>query len=106
MGNVSSIAGMRASVLAGSSYCASKFGMNALGNSINLEESENGIRCTNICPVGDRHRDIGQESESPAARGSTEDGAAGRYRTGGCHGCFFAPTSHHSSYEHHGHDHN
>lgn len=48
--NVSSIAGMRASVLAGSSYCASKFGMNALGNSINLEESENGIRCTNICP--------------------------------------------------------
>merc|ERR1711908_40720 len=42
MGSVSSIAGMRASVLSGPSYCASKFGMNALGNSINLEESDNG----------------------------------------------------------------
>lgn len=48
--NVSSIAGQRASVLAGTSYCASKFGMNAIGNSINLEEAEHGIRCTNICP--------------------------------------------------------
>ena len=24
--------------------------MNSLGNAINLEEFENGIRCTNICP--------------------------------------------------------
>eukprot|EP00756_Hemistasia_phaeocysticola_P048657 Hpha_TRINITY_DN23067_c0_g1::TRINITY_DN23067_c0_g1_i1::g.109294::m.109294 len=48
--NVTSIAGKRASVLAGSSYVASKYGMNGLGNMINLEEGPNGIRCTNICP--------------------------------------------------------
>eukprot|EP01065_Artemidia_motanka_P006542 TRINITY_DN13215_c0_g5_i1.p2 TRINITY_DN13215_c0_g5~~TRINITY_DN13215_c0_g5_i1.p2 ORF type:complete len:270 (+),score=52.85 TRINITY_DN13215_c0_g5_i1:94-903(+) len=48
--NVTSIAGKRASVLAGGSYVASKFGMNGLGNVVNLEEWENGIRCTNICP--------------------------------------------------------
>eukprot|EP01062_Namystynia_karyoxenos_P035791 TRINITY_DN26133_c0_g1_i1.p1 TRINITY_DN26133_c0_g1~~TRINITY_DN26133_c0_g1_i1.p1 ORF type:complete len:308 (+),score=83.02 TRINITY_DN26133_c0_g1_i1:96-926(+) len=48
--NITSIAGKRASVLAGGSYVASKFGMNGLGNVINLEEWENGIRCTNICP--------------------------------------------------------
>ena len=43
--NVTSIAGKRTiSTLAGSSYCASKFAMNSLGEAINLEEYENGIR--------------------------------------------------------------
>merc|ERR1712232_243692 len=62
--NVSSIAGLRASVLAGSSYCASKYGLNALGNTINLEESQNGIRCTNICP-GETATEILDKREHP-----------------------------------------
>lgn len=49
--NVSSISGRRTiSNLAGSAYCASKHAMGSLGEAINLEEYENGIRCTNICP--------------------------------------------------------
>ena len=48
--NVSSIAGRRALPLSGAAYCASKFGMNALGDIINMEEAKHGIRCTNICP--------------------------------------------------------
>jgi NADP-dependent 3-hydroxy acid dehydrogenase YdfG len=49
--NISSIAGRRTiSTLAGSAYCASKHAMSSLGEAINLEEYENGIRCTNICP--------------------------------------------------------
>ena len=48
--NVTSIAGRTATTLAGAAYCASKFGMNALGDAINLEEHTHGIRCTNICP--------------------------------------------------------
>ena len=49
--NVTSISGKRTiSDLAGSAYCASKFAQQSLGNAINLEEFENGIRCTNIAP--------------------------------------------------------
>ena len=48
--NVSSIAGRRALTLSGAAYCAAKRGVNALGEMINLEEHERGIRCTNICP--------------------------------------------------------
>ena len=48
--NITSIAGRTATTLAGAAYCASKFGMNALGDAINLEEHKHGIRCTNICP--------------------------------------------------------
>ena len=48
--NVTSIAGRTVTELAGASYCSSKFGMNALGNAINVEENANGIRVTNICP--------------------------------------------------------
>ena len=48
--NVSSIAGRRALTLSGAAYCAAKRGVNALGEMINLEEHEHGIRCTNICP--------------------------------------------------------
>ena len=41
--NITSIAGKRTiSKLAGSSYCASKFAMNSLGEAINVEEYENG----------------------------------------------------------------
>ena len=31
-------------------YVVVQFGMNALGDMINLEEHPHGIRCTNICP--------------------------------------------------------
>lgn len=48
--NVSSIAGIRASVLGGVAYTASKHGMVALSLCTELEEGENGIRCCAICP--------------------------------------------------------
>ena len=47
---VSSIAGLRASKLAGAAYSASKHGAVALTNSINEEEVEFGIRACAICP--------------------------------------------------------
>ena len=48
--NVSSIAGRQASSLAGAAYCASKFGMRALGDALNAEQHGQGIRVTNIMP--------------------------------------------------------
>lgn len=48
--NVSSIAGKRASKLGGVAYVASKHGMVGLTHSINVEEGQNGIRSTVICP--------------------------------------------------------
>ena len=48
--NVTSVAGVRASVLGGSAYSASKFGASALSLMVGLEEGENGIRSCNICP--------------------------------------------------------
>jgi NADP-dependent 3-hydroxy acid dehydrogenase YdfG len=48
--NISSIAGKRASLLAGAAYCASKFAMTGLGAALALEERGNGIRVTNIYP--------------------------------------------------------
>lgn len=63
--NVSSISGKRTiSDLAGAAYCASKFAMNSLGNAINLEEFENGIRCTNISP-GEVATDILDQRPEP-----------------------------------------
>jgi NADP-dependent 3-hydroxy acid dehydrogenase YdfG len=47
---VSSIAGLRASKLAGAAYSASKHGAVALTHSINEEEVEYGIRACAICP--------------------------------------------------------
>ena len=47
---VSSIAGLRASKLAGAAYSASKHGAVALTHSLNEEEVENGIRACAICP--------------------------------------------------------
>lgn len=48
--NISSTAGVRASEMAGVAYSASKHAMVSLSHSINLEEWENGIRATAICP--------------------------------------------------------
>ncbi len=48
--NISSIAGKRAMKLGGVGYCASKFGLTALGTTVGLEERANGIRVTNIYP--------------------------------------------------------
>ena len=48
--SVSSIAGIRPSVLAGAAYSASKHAMTALTKVISLEEKDNGIRATAIHP--------------------------------------------------------
>ena len=48
--NISSIAGKRGMLLAGPSYCASKFAATALGTTVGLEEKANGIHVTNIYP--------------------------------------------------------
>ena len=48
--NVSSVAGVRASVIGGVGYTASKFGMAGLSKTIGLEERTNGIRSCLICP--------------------------------------------------------
>lgn len=48
--NISSIAGKRAMKLGGAGYCASKFGMTALGTTVGLEERPNGIHVTNVYP--------------------------------------------------------
>ena len=48
--NVSSIAGIRVSQIAGAGYAASKHGMSALSLAIGLEEGKNGIRSCMICP--------------------------------------------------------
>ncbi|MFG0295192.1 MAG: SDR family oxidoreductase [Maioricimonas sp. JB045] len=48
--NISSIAGLRASLLGGVAYSASKFAMTVLGTCVGLEERENGIRVTNVYP--------------------------------------------------------
>ena len=48
--NVSSMAGVHASLVSGVAYSASKFGVVSLTQSLNLEEWTNGIRATVICP--------------------------------------------------------
>lgn len=48
--NVASIAGLRASKLAGAAYSATKHGVVALSNQLNEEEVENGLRACAICP--------------------------------------------------------
>jgi NADP-dependent 3-hydroxy acid dehydrogenase YdfG len=48
--NVSSIAGLRPSVLGGAAYSAGKSGLNALSTVLSLEEGKNGVKSTLICP--------------------------------------------------------
>ncbi|MCA9213521.1 MAG: SDR family oxidoreductase [Planctomycetales bacterium] len=48
--NITSIAGKRATDLAGIAYCASKFGATGLGTAVGLEEAARGIRVTNVYP--------------------------------------------------------
>lgn len=48
--NISSIAGIRASLLGGAAYTASKFAMSGFGLLVGLEERGAGIRVTNIHP--------------------------------------------------------
>jgi NADP-dependent 3-hydroxy acid dehydrogenase YdfG len=48
--NISSIAGIRSSLLGGIGYTASKFAMSAMGITAGREESQYGIRVTNIYP--------------------------------------------------------
>jgi NADP-dependent 3-hydroxy acid dehydrogenase YdfG len=48
--NIASIAGLRASALAGAAYVMSKFGMAGLTQAINAEERANGVRACAIFP--------------------------------------------------------
>ncbi|MDA0281894.1 MAG: SDR family oxidoreductase [Planctomycetota bacterium] len=48
--NISSVAGIRAGVLGGVAYNASKFAMSALSLTVGEEERQNGIRLTSIYP--------------------------------------------------------
>ncbi len=48
--NISSIAGIRSSLLGGVGYTASKFAMTGLGTTVGREEAEHGIRVTNVYP--------------------------------------------------------
>lgn len=48
--NVSSLAGRRVSAMTGPAYSAAKFGLNAMTESLNVEEGLNGIRATAVCP--------------------------------------------------------
>lgn len=48
--NICSTSGIRASMLGGVAYSASKFAMAALGTCVALEEKDHGIRVTNIHP--------------------------------------------------------
>ena len=48
--NVSSMAGVQASLVSGVAYSASKFGVVSLTQSLNLEEWRNGIRASVVCP--------------------------------------------------------
>jgi len=48
--NISSVAGVRGSVLGGVAYTASKFALTAMSHVMALEEKDNGIRITNVHP--------------------------------------------------------
>ncbi len=48
--NINSIAGIRAAMLGGVAYCASKFAVSAISTAVSLEEGKNGIRVTSVCP--------------------------------------------------------
>ena len=48
--NISSWAGRHVSALTGPAYSAAKFGLNAMTESLNIEEGGNGIRATAVCP--------------------------------------------------------
>jgi NAD(P)-dependent dehydrogenase (short-subunit alcohol dehydrogenase family) len=48
--NISSWAGRHVSSLTGAAYSAAKFGLNAMTESINIEEGIHGIRATAVCP--------------------------------------------------------
>jgi NAD(P)-dependent dehydrogenase (short-subunit alcohol dehydrogenase family) len=48
--NVSSVAGLRANKISGSSYIAAKFGLSGLSRSVGLEEGQRGIRSCVIYP--------------------------------------------------------
>ncbi len=47
---ISSISGLRASMLGGTAYSASKFAASALCTAVALEYGKQGVRVTNICP--------------------------------------------------------
>lgn len=68
--NVSSMAGVRPSLLSGPAYGASKTALNAFTESLNLAERRNGIRACAVCPgeVDTPIMELRPYPPSPAAR--------------------------------------
>jgi len=64
---ISSVAGKRATPLAGVAYNASKFAMTALGTAVGNEEAANGIRLTNIYPGEVNTPILDQRAAPPSA---------------------------------------
>ncbi|HQR41254.1 MAG TPA: SDR family oxidoreductase [Gemmatales bacterium] len=64
--NISSVSGKRANKLGGTAYAAAKFGLTALSHAVGLEEAENGIRTTAICP-GEVDTPILEQRPSPVS---------------------------------------
>jgi NADP-dependent 3-hydroxy acid dehydrogenase YdfG len=62
--NIASIAGLRASALAGAAYAMSKFGMAGLTQAINAEERQHGVRACAIFP-GDINTPLLDRRPSP-----------------------------------------
>ena len=64
--NINSIAGLRASTLAGAGYTTAKYAMTGLGRAVALEEGDHGIRITNIYP-GEINTPILDERPEPVS---------------------------------------
>ncbi len=65
--NIVSIAGRRTLALAGLPYCTAKFAQSALGSYVNMEDSMNGIRVTNIYPGEVNTPIVDQRLEPPTS---------------------------------------
>ncbi len=73
--SISSLSGVRVATVSGAAYSASKHALCALTRAIALEEAENGIRATNICPgavdtpiIDDRPGEISAEERARMLR--------------------------------------
>ena len=91
--NISSIAGIRSSLLGGLAYTASKFAMTALGTTIGREEAPHGIRVTNIYP-GEVATPLLETRPVPVSAEHREDFAARRRGGGRADGRLSAAAGH------------
>ena len=84
--NVSSVAGVRASVLGGAAYSASKFGLSGLSKTIGVEEREKWNPVVPHLSGRSEYADSGCPSGGAGCGPARQDAAAGRSRTGGAVG--------------------